>query len=60
MVMIVDLDGLSFGHFTGSSGKRFLARMKMSNGIFSWYYPESTFKVIVMLKNLFVLWAAWA
>jgi len=46
-ILVVDLDGLSFGHVAGSNGKRFMARLKASNGIFAWYYPESTFKVIV-------------
>ena len=43
-VSVIDADGLSLSHL---SDKRFHARMKNFNGLFSWHYPESAYKVVV-------------
>jgi len=45
IVSVVDLHGLGFAHLTD---KAFHARMKAFNGLFSWHYPESTYKLVVI------------
>lgn len=45
VIAVVDLHGLGWAHLTD---KTFHARMKAFNGLFSWHYPESTYKLVVI------------